>query len=67
MHSLFGVFMLRRICGWHYDGRYVVPPDIWLIDFCMDGALTLVILLWSGYHRKFSVLFPLLFLLHIFL
>ena len=67
VYTLFGIFMLRHRCGWHDSGRYVVSPGILLIDVCMYGALTLVILLWSGYHRKFSVLLPLLFLFHIFL
>ena len=44
-----------------------MPPDNWLINVCMNGALTLVMLLWSGYHRKLSVLFPLLGFLYFFL
>ena len=67
MHTLFGVFLLLDICGCNDAGRYVVPPDNLLLDICMYGELNLVILLWSGYHINFSVLFPLLIFLHIFI
>ena len=42
-----------------------MPPDIVLLDVFMYGTLTLVTLLWSGYHRKFSVLLPLLFFIYL--
>ena len=67
MYPLFGVFLFCHICGWYGDVRYVALPDNWLLDFCMYGALTLVILFWGGYHRKLSVLLPLLVLFYIFL
>ena len=61
MYPLFDILLLRHRCGFHYAERYVVPPDIWLLDVGMHGALTLVMMLCIGYHRKLSMLLPLFF------
>ena len=62
MHPLFFVLLLCNRYGCNDAGRYVLSPDNWFLDVCMYGALKVVIMMWSGYHRKFTVLLPLLVL-----
>ena len=64
--TLFGVFLVLHRCGWNDAERYVVQPYICFLYFCMYEALTLVMLLWSCYLIKFSVLLTLLFFFHAF-